>query len=287
MKRIMITTMLAAVCMTVATGEETLPEAQVYEIKVTVKTTVANKGKLSPKKNPFVTDGSTGIIYRKQVSQTYKGITWGCDCETIFGVWGTLPGNSKVVAGSVIWNTKKPYDIILLDDMHWHVMNAIDKNGDKCECAWTIGESTDTSSAFLSFAGFGNLKLKTVKDDDGDLVLDGCGSYLTSVNGNASGWMPAPRIETPGRAAICTFCGVIQEGEDASSETAEAWSHCPCLDDTERDFTAVSGTWSIKYNASLSKKLASSTSILDVYKSFPASVKTAVAEKIAATLGDE
>ena len=252
MKRIMIATMLVCSCMTVAIGEETLPEAQVYDIKITVKTTVAVKGKLSPKKNPFVTDGSTSIIYRKQGSKTWKGVVWGCDCETVFGKWGTLPGNSEVVAGAVIWNTKKPYDIILLGDMNWHVMNAIDQKGDSCECAWTIGESTDMSDAFLSFAGFGKLKLKTVKDD-GNLTLDGCGSYLTSVSGNVSGWMPAPQIETPGRAAICTFCGVIDEGEDATSETAEAWNHCPCLDEGARDFTAVSGTWSIKYNASLSK----------------------------------
>jgi len=280
MKKLMIAAAVAVSCVAVSHGNETLPEAQVYEVKVTVKTTVANKGVLSPKKNPFVLDGTSSIIYRKQGSQTWKGLIWGCDCETIFGIWGTLPGNNEVVSGVAIWNAKKPYDIVLLDDMHWHVMNAIDQQGTKCECAWTIGESTDTSSAFLSFAGFGTLKLKTIKEE-GNLVLDGCGSYINSVSGSVSGWMPAPRIETAGRAAICTFCGVIDEGEEGTSETAEAWNYCPCLGDTDRDFTAVSGSWSIKYSASLSKKLAGATSIIEVYKKFPSSVEMAIKEKIA------
>ena len=30
--------------------------------------------------------------------------------------------------------------------MHWHVLNAFDKTGDKVEGAWTIGESIDRGS---------------------------------------------------------------------------------------------------------------------------------------------
>ena len=102
MKKLTITTLLAATCAAAAFGATSFPEAQVYDIKVTVKTTVASRGKLSPKKNPFVTDGSASIVYRKQGSQTWKGLAWGCDCETIFGTWGTPAGNPKVVAGAVI-----------------------------------------------------------------------------------------------------------------------------------------------------------------------------------------
>ncbi len=287
MKKLLVTAILTAVCSADMLGDETFPEAQVYDVKITVKTTIAKRGKLSPTKNPFVTDGSESIIYRKQGSQSYKGLVWGCDCESIFGIWGTPAGNDDVITGAVIWNTKKPYSILLCDDMHWHVMNAIDQKGDKCECAWTIGESTDDSNAFLSFAGFGKLVLKTERED-GNLTLASCGSYIKSVSGNVTGWMPAPFITTEGREEVCTFCGVVVEGEEASEDTAVAWQHCECnAPETATDYTAVSGTWSIKYNASLSKKLANSASIFDVYKSFPSTVKARMEEKIAEIKGED
>ena len=258
---------------------EQIKTAQVYEIKVTVKTTAAKKSKIYAAKNPFV-DETGSVIYRKQASQTWKGLVWGCDCESALGEWKTLEANNQVVVGAVLWDTKSPYDIILLDNMNWHVLNAIDTTGAKCECAWTIGESTDMSAAFLSFAGFGTLKLNTVKED-GNLMLDeNCGSYITSMSGQVSGWMPAPRLERTGRAAVCTFCGVVDPGEESSIETAEAWNYCTCLDVGDRDFTAVAGSWTLKYNAKYSKKLSEASSIIEVYSAFPASVKTEVIRKI-------
>ena len=47
------------------------------------------------------------------------------------------------------------------------------------------------------------------------------------------------------------------------------------------DYDFVSGTWTLKYNASLSKALMKNDSILAVYKKFPSNVEYAVAEKIA------
>lgn len=272
----------------ISDSDEYVKSAQVYEISVTVKTSIAQRGKLSPAKNPFVED-SGSIIYRKQSTQTWKGLIWGCDCESALGKWMALgEGSSATVTGVVMWKTKKPYDIILLDDMRWHVLNAIDAQGKKCECAWTIGESSDESAAFLSFAGFGTLKLKTRKEEGGGITLgDDCRSYISSLSGTVSGWMPAPIYETAGRAAVCTFCGVVDPGEEGSVDMAVAWNYCPCLDVGDRDFTAVSGSWTLKYNATLSKKLSKKTSILEVYSGFPASVREAVSQKInAVKLGE-
>ena len=287
MRRAFLVSALAAAGLAAAAETEYVRSAQVYEIKVTVKTTTAKKGRLSPSKNPFVEDGSESVIYRKQASQTWKGVVWGCDCESALGGWEVLgDGDSATVTGAVVWDTRRPYDIVLLDDMRWHVLNAIDTAGTKCEGAWTIGESTDDSSAFLSFAGFGTLKLRTSRED-GRLELDGCGSYISSISGSVSGWMPAPTYETAGRAAVCTFCGVVDAGEEGRVDTAEAWNYCPCLDVGDRDFSAVTGSWSLKYSAALSQKLSKATSIVDVYSKFPASVKAAVEAKIKEVKGGE
>lgn len=257
--------------------------AQVYDVKVTVKTTKAQTGSLSASKNAFISE-SGKLVYRSQGSQTWNGVIWGCNCDAILGEWTVINQSLGIVAGCVIWNKKSPYTIIFDENINWRLLNAIDKNGTKCEGAWTIGDSSDTSNAFLSFAGFGTLTLSTEKND-GDLSIADCMSYVKSISGNVAGWMPAPYVTTPGKKGVCTFCSAEPDEED-QTDYATAWSFCDCAEFGDSDFTAVSGTWSIKYNASLSKKLRDSTSILDVYKKFPDSVEASVAAKISETLGE-
>ena len=242
-------------------------------------TMTAAKAKIS---NAFVYPAET-VIYRKPSTITWYGFIWGCDCESVLGKWSVLPTNPNAVSGAVIWTASSPYSIILLDDMRWHVMGAVDKTGKRCEVAWTIGSSEDESNAFLSFAGFGSLTLKGKRSDGFTEIY--CTSYMSSVSGSVSGWMPAPTYCSKGRAATCTFCGIVDAGSDASCEMAEAWNFCPCTEVGDSTFTAVSGTWMLKYNASLSKKLASNTnasSILDVYSKFPSSVRSQIEKKIKA-----
>lgn len=257
--------------------EEYASSAQVYDLSVSVKTTQAQRGKLK-KGHPFNSSTDT-LVYRKQGTQKWTGVIWGCECESIMGSWN-LVGDTKQVAGVAIWNTKKPYEIELMDDMSWHVLNAIDKDGTKVECAWTIGESSDDSGAFLAFAGFGQLVVKYTASPCEDPELN-CGSYVKMMSGNVAGWMPAPALTTDGKPGKCTFCGETEEGEEGETEVSEAWNYCPCMDLDTSDSTAVSGTWTLKFNASLSKSLMNSTSILEVYKKFPDNVKGAVALKIA------
>lgn len=257
--------------------EEYSAAAQVYDLSITAKTTVAQKGKL--KKNHPFNPTSDVVVYRKQGTRKWTGVIWGCECESILGIWGPV-SDSIQVAGVAIWESKKPYSIILMDDMHWHVLNAFDKNGDKVEGAWTIGESTDDSGAFLSFAGFGTLNIEYTVSPCEDPELN-CGSYVKSMSGNMAGWMPAPTLTTAGKPGSCTFCGDVEEGEDDITDMAEAWIYCPCLDLDSTELTAVSGSWTLKYNASLSKALMKNDSILAVYKKFPVNVEYAVAEKIA------
>jgi len=275
MKKLIIAATLAATAAQLCVAETSEKEAQVYDIKVTVKTTAAKSGKLSSKKNPFVEDTGT-IIYRTQGSQTWTGVLWGCDCETLLGAWRTVGDGSEVVEGVVIWNSKKPYQVVFLDDMKWRVLNAIEAGGGEVEAAWTIGDSSDESNAFLSFAGFGKL--------DVDKKFE-CRSVIKSLSGNVAGWMPAPKSVTQGNPGVCTFCSGLVGMTPDTEDSAVGWDFCPCETIGDLEFTAVSGTWTLKYNKSLSKKLTDKSSILDVYNKFPANVKTAVAEKIAEVSG--
>ena len=257
--------------------------AQVYDVKITIKTTTAKKASVSAAKNAFVSESET-LVYRTQGSQTWNGVVWGCSCDAILGSWTVINQSQGIVAGCVIWDKKSPNTIVFDEDIHWRLLNAIDKTGTKCEGAWTIGDSSDSSNAFLSFAGFGTLALSTEKAD-GDLVLADCMSYVKTISGNVAGWMPAPYVTTPGKKGTCTFCS-SEEDEEDEQDYATAWNFCDCAEFGDVDFTAVSGTWSIKYNAQLSRKLRNSTSILDVYKKFPAPVEASVKAKIAETLGE-
>lgn len=252
--------------------------AQVYEIKVKVKTSTAKKGSLSPKMNPFVLD-SDEVVYRVQGTQTWKGLIWGCSCDALRGEWKLVNDAFKTVAGCVIWNSKAPYNILFLDDMRWSLLHAIDSKGNKCEAAWSIGDISENSSAFLAFSGFGKLDIKRVKNDGGALEI-GCRSYVKSLSGNVAGWMLAPEFKIAGKEPECTFCGVIDQGYQDLVEASEAWSFCPCSESYGNlNYTAVSGTWTIKYNANLSKKLSQVSNILEVYTKFPSNVESAVRQK--------
>ena len=271
LKKLMMATAIVGSGVLASFGEET-KSAQLYDIKITVKTTVAKTGKLSPRSNPFVDEEGT-VVYRVQSSRKWTGVAWGCDCNAISGEWKVINDLGGSVAGCVIWDSKSPYDILFMDNITWRLLNAIDAKGSKCEACWTIGNSSDVSKAFLAFSGFGTLSL-----------ADGCLSYAKNLTGNVAGWMPGPASVTKGKPVVCTFCGISDPGSSDSYETARAWDYCPCDELGDSDNTAVFGTWSMKYNASLSKKLSEKASILDVYKKFPESVKTRVAAKIAETL---
>lgn len=271
---------LAGIALTLSADTEDEKAAQVYDIRVTIKTTAAKNGSLSKRKNPFVEENGK-VVYRAQASQTWAGVLWGCGCETLLGEWKTVGEASDIVAGVAIWNSKSPYSIMFLDDMRWRVLDVFDTAATKCEAAWTIGDSSDDSAAFLAFAGFGTATLSTERDDDRDLVLESCGSVVKSVSGSVAGWMPAPTKTILGDPGECTFCHGVTGATEDSEEVAVAWNPCPCEEIGDLAFTAVSGTWSIKYNKTASKKLSSTDSILKVYTKFPANVRTAIAAKIA------
>ena len=103
-------------------AEEYEAAAQVYDLTVSIKTTQAAKAKLSPKKNPFITDGTVQTVYRKQGTQKWTGVLWGCECEAVMGQWGLINGGSTV-AGAAIWNTALVVGGYVLGE-NWHIVEA-------------------------------------------------------------------------------------------------------------------------------------------------------------------
>ena len=279
--------MVATVGWAKSTTEDDSSAAQVYNLTITVKTTQAERGKLK-KGHPF--DSSTdAVIYRKQVTQKWSGLIWGCNCDALAGKWQIVNDAAGSVAGCVIWNNAKPNNVLFKEDINWRLLNAIDKSGDKCEGSWTIGDMSDDSVAFLAFAGIGTLQTVYTVLPCEDPEIN-CTSYLKSMSGTVAGWMPAPSYTTVGKSGSCTFCGEYDPGEDSTVDVATAWDFCPCEEYADIGFTAVSGTWSIKYNSSASKKLTGrkegvGLTIVDVAK-MPANVKLIVSQKLLETLNN-
>lgn len=237
-------------------------DAQVYELTMTLKTTVSAKGKITS----IVCDtpSSEVDLYRKQSTVKIKGLFWGCDCETI--AEPVKATGTKDAYGYVLWNetTKQVID----DEFAWRLLHRIDKKLKKAEGAWTVGGSGD--DFFLTGGGFGTVKDEVSK---ADCTINSV--ILSSMSGNVAGWMNTPTTTVAkGKDAECTWCKYV-EGEDAVVAYAPGWSLCACEEASEQ--TAVSGTWRLKYLASSAKKLSkidpTSSNVLTIY-SFPGYVSS-------------
>jgi len=225
-----------------------MADAQVYTFTATLKTTVAVRGKV---KAAMLTclDESETLVYRKQGSVKLAGLIWGCDCDALSGVNGW---NGETEDGCAFWNVTNKQ---LLDgNFAWVLLNRIDSTAKKAEGAWTY----EAECYNLYGGGFGSVKVIGGADEE-EIVL-------TSLAGNVAGWKCAPGYtRKTGKSEACTFCGSAKEA-DEETDIAVAWTLCDCGEST--DYTAVSGTWNLKYNASATAKLRKEVSIFEAYK-FP------------------
>ena len=235
-------------------------EAQVYEITMSLKTTVSHSGKIAKLCSELPAEVDVDL-YRKQSTVKIKGLIWGCDCETIAEPMKV--SSPKDPAGYIFWNetTKK----VISADFFWKLLNRIDKKLKKAEGTWVLGEMDD--ELFLVGGGFG-----TVKDTIPKGTCALAEVILTPMSGNVAGWMSMPEIVVAkGTDDICEKCRVI-EGSDEVVAFAPGWSLCGCGEGFEQ--TTVSGTWKLKYVASAAKKwgkVQADVSITSVY-TFPSYV---------------
>ncbi len=129
---------------------------------------------------------------------------------------------SFLAATLTLWDTHaKAY--VTVDSFAWDFLNVIGKKNTEAEGAWTM----EIAGGTLYGAGFGKWDGKATP------------ARLSSMSGNFAGSVSAPQCdsEITCDAAIAYPCGNFDQG----SSTLE---------------TAAYGTWSIKYNKSLSKKEA-------------------------------
>ena len=232
-------------------------DAQVYEMTITIKTTLSKSGKITP----IVCDTPTSDVelYRKQSTVKIKGLFWGCDCETI--AEPEKIQDATATYGYIFWNetTHK----VIEADFGWKVLNRIDKKLKKAEGTWSLEDDTIN----LLGGGFG-----TIKDAVSKQACMITSTIVTPMSGNVAGWMSSPEVVvTRGTDEVCEKCQVI-EGTDDVVAFAPGWSLCAC--DEGSEYTAVSGSWKLKFVASAAKqwgKVDASVAITSVY-SFPSYV---------------
>lgn len=236
-------------------------DAQVYEMTITLKSTVAASGKITP----VVCDlpAQEVDLYRKQSTVKIKGLLWGCDCETI--AEPEFVSSAEATYGYIFWNETSHK--VIDGEFAWQLLNRIDKKLKKAEGAWTIGSFDD--DIFLVGSGFG-----TVKDTVSKSTCTISSVILSPMSGNCAGWLSLPSsVVKKGTAEDCKKCQVV-EGTDDVIAVAPGWSLCACEEGSER--TAASGTWKLKYVTAAAKKWQKADASLSITKvySFPAYVKS-------------
>lgn len=259
MKKLMITAAAAAM----VSGAFAIGKAQVYDYTATVKTTACKATKVSSKlvdyfnSNRSFSSANKGLFskgeeigIRKQVSLKVAGVIWGCDCITI-----SLPGwrlldpdgdGRGYLGGYYFWNQQtetifNPWRTTF----RWNVLNRIDTMT-KCEGAYMLYCTQAGQRIFVFGGGFGSVS-KT-----------GCDTYVKSMSGNLSGFSLIPT-----GAFGCVLCGnngcVVATLCDQCYDIAD-----PAFVNTTA-LSAVSGTWKIKYNSSVTKRISSTPWISSVY----------------------
>ena len=262
MKKLMITAASAAM----VGSAFAINEAQVYDFTATIKTGVCQETKVSKKlasyfnTRRFFPSTQAGIWasgdeigIRKQKSQKLAGVIWGCDCETVADPkWGPVRLGSPYLRGYMFWNqsarTSDDVNGMLYTPwtffnryttFRWTVLNRIDQMT-KCEGAFSLTCRFPNQMLFIQGAGFG-----TVKNT-------GCDTVISSISGNIAGFT-VPAANTFG----CVYCSA------SGCVTAPICDTC-----WEANTTALSvatGTWKLKYNSSVTRRLRTTPYISQVY----------------------
>ena len=259
--------MITAAAAVMVSGAFAINEAQVYDFSATVKSGVCQETKVSkalatyfntlrlfPSQEYLNWAQGDEIGIRKQKSQKLAGVIWGCDCETIADPkWGPVRLGSPYLRGYMFWNETAVSDedtkgmlyipwtfFARYTTFRWTVLNRIDTMT-KCEGAFALTCRFPNQQLFLQGAGFGTV------------AETGCDTYIKSINGNIAGFT-IPATDRFG----CVYCSANGCVVAPICDTCWEW-------DT-RILSAATGTWKLKYNKSVTKKLRTTPYISRVYK---------------------
>ena len=267
-------------------------DAQVYEYKLNLTTTTCKEGKAT--KNTYWTkiagyEAGDEISYRAKTSLVLQGLTWGCNCsEALAGYWDNVCDNEKSWFGITFWCKKTDaflgggYDGTTFE---WDFINRIGKKANEVEfslalvpseectsCSDTTGDDVtpDQLTDFeLNLAGMGTVT-DNFKLNEDDEITD-CNSYIKSAKGSVAGYiLPDDGI------VICNYCeeydvpcAVYPFCDDCCEHAADGF-------EIDEDMTVAFGTFTMKYNASASKKLEKTGKISTSYTGFSKNVKAAL-----------
>ena len=240
-------------------------DAQVYEMTITLKSTVAASGKITP----VVCDlpAQEVDLYRKQSTVKIKGLLWGCDCETI--AEPEFVSSAEATYGYIFWNetTRKPMNL----KFEWEFLNRIDKTAKKAEGTWTLSSADGTF--YLMGSGFGTIKDTTVREP----ICMRTATWLPNMSGSFAGWStPGAIVTVEATEGECSWCKKVAATE-AQTASAPGWTMCDCGESDTR--TAANGTWKLKFDKKASDILSSETkaieSVTQAYK-FPSYVKSVI-----------
>lgn len=205
--------------------------AMVYDVKMSVKTTVGKPiaGRVL-ESNCGDSEEIGAVCYRTKGSMSLQGYIESCTCDCEGLMDGVLN----------LWNKKaKTYEVVE-GAFSWMFINIMGKKNTETEGSWVLPLDGIglLGGGVLYGSGFGNWNSKECRVD--------------SMSGNFAGFVSAPLCDS-----------------DITCDAAIAYP-CACIvPGTEDELPTVAfGTWSIKYNKKLSKKLAEGGSFVLPYPDF-------------------
>lgn len=222
----MVFSMLVALCCAMATFAATETQFKVYDVKLSLKTTKAS-GVAS-------TTCGDQYVYRTKATRKVEGVIAGCGCIAAAGdpscdnfVMYFWDATTKTALTNYTFKTE--------------LVQRIGKKGEQVEHVVTFTvDGQDDELYELTLAGFGTYNASK----------NGSEYDTMSVSGNVTGLKDAPYKVTLGSCNACSSTpdsiaqsdalAICEEGSCAASDTS--------------DITPVCGTYTMKYNASKSKK---------------------------------
>ena len=218
MKKLMFVAVAVLAAATYADcGKEPVPQgecAEVYDVAMSLKTTVCKCKSLSTKINvPCGKEKITACVaWREVASKKVNGVIWACGCTCIDDTGSSLQWPDE----QLFWIASDK--IILQDTMEVDHLYRIGKKNEKVEFAANYGA--------LRLAGTGTFDAKSMK--------------VKKVSGNVAGLWVGPLDCSDDSGAICPNYDLCDPDPEA-----------PQVDET-----VAYGTFTVKYNSSLSKKYA-------------------------------
>ena len=234
----------------------------VYNVKFTFKTLAAKDARCSATQlasaacTALLAGGEVGIAYLDNATRKFEGILWQC-AGACFD--GTAPGVAPAVAPGVtvsdinyvLWEKKSEKAIsgaaeyTAANEVKWtgNTTSGADKENTKFDILGRYGNRAQKVAAFWT---------PSMADANEVIYAAGFGTFdarnyrIKSVSGNAVGKL-VPIVATTGNtcgdenllSVMAYMCGDFK-----------SWCCCDCV---AAAIAPASGTWSVKYNSSLSR----------------------------------